>query len=436
MKRCNLVMLLLVLFVSACARPTGTPTPSDNVTLTPMPPAINGQAVADQVRSQIATDLGVPTESLTLVGSIHEDWPDTSLGCPQPDHMYAQMIVPGWRFTFSDEAGTLYEVHTDESGSQYVLCRGTSDGLEPASPAELRGRQAVAEHFNVSEAEVRLLSSEAVDWSDSCLGCAAPGVMCLMVITPGYRLVYQVGDQKVEVHTNQDGSAVTLCNVGGVPAESENPLTGPAFAHARQFVMDEFPGYGLGQLALETWQARDVTPAGLLGGVRYRYESDLWAFEVQCPVVERPLCDVSLLHRQAGQVWRGVVETDGTVRTGDGRPALTFKVTPCDQNAGVPASGGSLQADVKDGQLLVTQTIAYVCCADIQVSLGWDGETRTLKLIESNAGEVCRCMCAYPMQAVIGPLPAGTYRLEAWGVQKLDAGHPLDLLHSLEVQVP
>ncbi len=186
----------------------------------------------------------------------------------------------------------------------------------------------------------------------------------------------------------------------------------------------------------DAWLPLDVTPAGLLGGVRYRYEADRWAFEVQCPVVERPICDVTLFHADAGRVWRGVVDDTGQVRTGDARPPLTFTVTPCDQNAASTAAGGAFQADVKDGRILVTQAIPYVCRADIKVALGWDGDARTLKLIESNLGEVCRCLCTYPMQAEIGPLPAGSYRLEVWGVQKLDAAHTLDLMHQLDVQVP
>ncbi len=424
--------MLLILVLSACARPTGTSTPSDLPLMT-LTPAGEGQEVLETVQPQLAADLGLSAEALTPVSIEPQEWPDTSLGCPQPDQMYAQVIVPGWRMTFRDAEGKVYEVHTDQSGKQYVVC-GVPGSLEPDDPVELRGRMAVAEHFNVPESEVQLLSSEAVEWPDSCLGCAAPNVMCLMVITPGYRLIYQVGDQKVEVHTNQDGSAVTLCNAPDLPAGGTgHSITDKAFSSALNFVLNEFPGYGL---PAEPWQAQDVTPTGLLGGVRYRYTSDLWAFEVQCPLVERPLCDVSLLHTKAGRVWRGVVETDGSVRTGDGRPQLSFKVTPCDQNAGVPATGGSLQADVQNGQLLITQSIAYVCCADIQVALGWDGETRTIKLIETNTGEVCRCMCSYPMQAAMTSLLSGTYRLEVWGVQKLDAGHPLELLHALEIQIP
>ncbi len=438
MKPFGYVVLLVVLLLSACARPTASPTPVD-VLATPTPQQVIPEPVLKSVHTQMAADLGMKPEAFTLLSAEAVDWPDTSLGCPQPDMMYAQVIVPGWRLVFSDAAGKHYEVHTDQNGKQYVICGGSTPSLptlEPSSPAELNGRQTVAERFGVSEDEVHLLSREAVDWPDSCLGCAAPNVMCLMVITPGYRLIYEVAGQKVEVHTNQDGSAVTLCDAGLSHAGEGNALTDQAFESALAFIRETLPGYGLDQLPRDAWMGEDVTPAGLLGGVRYHYTADPWVFEVQCPVVERPLCDVTLQHAAAGRVWRGMVEADGSVHTGDGRPSLTFNVTPCDQNAGIPAQGDSLQTDIKDGQLLITQNIAYVCCADIKVSLGWDGDTRTLKLIESNAGQVCRCMCAYPMQATIGPLPAGTYRLEVWGVQKLDAAHTLDLRHALEIVVP
>lgn len=437
MKRYIAWFLFILVLLSACARPSPSPTPSAPPA-TATPQLLVPEPVLKSVHTQAAADLGVEAEALTLVSAEPVDWPDTSLGCPQPDMMYAQVIIPGWRLVFQDAAGQTYEIHTDQTGEKYVRCGGAlpqEPVLEPSLDAEINGLRAVAERYGVSEGEVRLIYREAVQWPDSCLGCAAPNVMCLMVITPGYRLTYEVNGKKVEVHTNQDGTAVTICGDSGLVQEG-HPLTDKAFVSALDFILSELPGYGLAQWPQDQWTPQDVTPDGLIGGVRYRYGADLWSFEVQCPVVERPICDVTLSHQAAGRVWRGVVDADGLVRTGDARPALNVTVTPCDQNAGIPATGASFEANVKDGQIIVAQTIAYVCCADIKVALGWDGDARTIKFIESNLGEVCRCLCAYPMQATVGPLPTGTYRLEVWGVQKTDAGHPLELLHSMEVKVP
>ena len=57
----------------------------------------------------------------TLVALEPVDWPNTSLGCPEPDMLYAQVITPGFRLVFEYE-GQQYEYHTDQDGSTVVEC--------------------------------------------------------------------------------------------------------------------------------------------------------------------------------------------------------------------------------------------------------------------------------------------------------------------------
>ena len=49
------------------------------------------------------------------------EWSDTSLGCPMPGLVYAQVITPGFRLVF-DYQGQQNEYHTDEDGSNVVEC--------------------------------------------------------------------------------------------------------------------------------------------------------------------------------------------------------------------------------------------------------------------------------------------------------------------------
>ncbi len=49
------------------------------------------------------------------------DWPNASLGCPEPDKMYAEVITPGFRLVFEYE-GQQYEYHTDRDGTVVVEC--------------------------------------------------------------------------------------------------------------------------------------------------------------------------------------------------------------------------------------------------------------------------------------------------------------------------
>lgn len=69
--------------------------------------------------SDLAGRLGV-AKSEIAVGQIEEmEWPDASLGCPQPGMGYAQVVTPGYRIVLLAR-GQSYEYHTSQSHA--VLC--------------------------------------------------------------------------------------------------------------------------------------------------------------------------------------------------------------------------------------------------------------------------------------------------------------------------
>ena len=55
-----------------------------------------------------------------LVATSPEEWRDSSLGCPQPGVLYAQVITPGYRISLRVGAAQ-YEYHSD-SGTRVALC--------------------------------------------------------------------------------------------------------------------------------------------------------------------------------------------------------------------------------------------------------------------------------------------------------------------------
>lgn len=77
--------------------------------------------------------------------------------------------------------------------------------------------QFVSAELGVDPAIVQVVSAEPVDWRNSCLGVEIPGEMCLEAITPGWRVVLEIGGQQVYVHTNQSGSVLRLANDSQVP---------------------------------------------------------------------------------------------------------------------------------------------------------------------------------------------------------------------------
>jgi hypothetical protein len=92
-------------------------TPVALASLTPGSPA--EQRVA-QARAHLAQKLGLDPAQISVFSVAEVVWPDSSLGCPQPDVAYLPVLTPGFQILLEAE-GTVYTFHTDEAG-QAVLC--------------------------------------------------------------------------------------------------------------------------------------------------------------------------------------------------------------------------------------------------------------------------------------------------------------------------
>jgi hypothetical protein len=96
-------------------------------------------------------------------------------------------------------------------------------GVPPseAPGAALNARQALAQKLNIPVDEITIVSVEAVEWPDGCLGVRTPGIMCIQVITPGYRVILEANGELYEYHTNETGSQVILA---GAPQSQRVPI--------------------------------------------------------------------------------------------------------------------------------------------------------------------------------------------------------------------
>lgn len=81
------------------------------------------RAVAD-----LAARLQVPESEIELISVDAVEWPDASLGCPEPGMMYAQVLTLGYRIEMQVE-GESYWYHTEQS-EYFVFCE---DGV-PSEP--------------------------------------------------------------------------------------------------------------------------------------------------------------------------------------------------------------------------------------------------------------------------------------------------------------
>jgi hypothetical protein len=102
--------------------PTPQPTKANLPTLPQSAPAGQGaERVIQLARQDLAQKMNVPIDEIREVSVEAVEWPDTSLGCPQPGMMYAQMITPGFKVVLAAKGQTV-EYHTDASGRRVVSC--------------------------------------------------------------------------------------------------------------------------------------------------------------------------------------------------------------------------------------------------------------------------------------------------------------------------
>ncbi|MEM7129952.1 MAG: hypothetical protein AAF702_26720 [Chloroflexota bacterium] len=80
------------------------------------------QILGQRAQEDLAAELGVAVDEVSVTAVEAMDWPDSSLGCPEEGMMYAQVITSGYRFTL--QAGeTEYKYHTaDREDSPVMAC--------------------------------------------------------------------------------------------------------------------------------------------------------------------------------------------------------------------------------------------------------------------------------------------------------------------------
>lgn len=90
------------------ASKTPEPLPRGGVTV---PTDENVQRLIERATQEIAEVSSASADSLEVTAVEQVEWSDASLGCPQPNQMYAQVITPGYRIvlTTGDES---FEFHS------------------------------------------------------------------------------------------------------------------------------------------------------------------------------------------------------------------------------------------------------------------------------------------------------------------------------------
>lgn len=122
----NWLALGVALSVAVACYGAGGQTPEDE-TVT-VPPGAEG--LVEEARADLRERTGAESSAIALRSVESVDWPDSSLGCPEPDRLYAQVITPGYRIVVVVDSEE-HEYHA--STSRVVYCpaeRRPGSGLD------------------------------------------------------------------------------------------------------------------------------------------------------------------------------------------------------------------------------------------------------------------------------------------------------------------
>ena len=197
--------------------PLSTPTASEPTpTIAEPAPTVSEPTVPPEaaevtlVKEDLAQRLNIPADQIRVVRVKAVDWPDTSLGCPKPNMLYADVITPGFEIIL-EAHGQEYAYHTGRGS--YVQCEGQWPVEAPTAPATPalspevaaladKARQDLSARAGVSAGDIAVESIQAVEWRDGSLGCPQPGMNYVMMITPGYLIMLEAKGQAYEYHAS------------------------------------------------------------------------------------------------------------------------------------------------------------------------------------------------------------------------------------------
>lgn len=214
---------------------TETPVPEEVLQLQPISPKKDPLTLKNMnlAKTDLAgrLDITLPSTAIKVVAYEEVIWRDSSLGCPEPDMMYAQGMVDGYLIQL--QVGDQTFNYHGAKGEEPFLCPKSS-GLEseprPGDETQTPAEEPAAESIYDSRAQglidlamtdlmntlgvdlsaIELVAYEEVTWNDGSLGCPQPDMMYTQALVDGYLIQLQAGDQVYNYH-GATGEEPFLC---------------------------------------------------------------------------------------------------------------------------------------------------------------------------------------------------------------------------------
>jgi hypothetical protein len=123
----------------------------------------------------VATALGIATAATQVINSVPRDFPDASLGCPQPDMAYAQVITPGFQVLVEAD-GRRFDVRVAGTAGRICYRRkalprsGETERLSPRQLGE-SARDDLARRLALTPDAVTLINLRRLKPAEAVPGC-------------------------------------------------------------------------------------------------------------------------------------------------------------------------------------------------------------------------------------------------------------------------
>ena len=213
------IAIAAVVALAACnavsegsATPPETPAaPPEQGTGTQLAP--EDREVARVAIDALAEDLKIDKDTIVVESVTAVDWPDSSIGCPQPDRAYLTVITPGHKVVLRVNE-QVYSVN--EANGRAFVCRqqrsgqGSTLGGELSFGSQLKAaREDLAKRLNVTPDQIRPGTVRRETWNDASLGCPQPGQVYAQQETAGWVMILRHGNRGYTYHA--DSSRAIPC---------------------------------------------------------------------------------------------------------------------------------------------------------------------------------------------------------------------------------
>ena len=168
--------------------------------------AAEHRGVAVLAAETLATELSIPVSSIAI-DTVHAvEWRDSSIGCPQPDMSYLQVITPGHKITLR-AGGRMHTIH--EANGRAFMCKMRKEPRRMTGQSNLvwgtqglAARKDLAARLGVEEQAIMIAGAKPRVFADASLDCPEPDTEYAPKERDGFVLRLRHGGRDYTYHTD------------------------------------------------------------------------------------------------------------------------------------------------------------------------------------------------------------------------------------------